>query len=444
MVEQLEIHSSIGRRVLLASELMVTPSEIEHNLNRLTLLTEKLNDEVTKEAAHEVGLYLRQLRDIRGSIKNLERGNTLDDIEIFEIKHFAIISEAIRQLVEKHQLLPQPLPSLEDIILLLDPDRTQVPSFYIYDSYSKELALLRKQIRTTADDKKLQELYDACSVLEDNVRVTICNRLRDYTTSLSQCLEQLGLLDVMLAKCYLTQRFNLSCPTISKDTTTYKGLFHPQVMEVLKEGGKSYQPVDIELPQSITLVSGANMAGKTVLLKALALSQYLFQLGFFVPAQSASIAPAHQIITSIGDHQSELEGLSAYASEILTVNQIVTTARKDNKILVLIDELARTTNPTEGKAIVTATANLLNDLSVRGVITTHYSGITGSCRRLRVKGLLEHLAGKVDKTNISSYIDYSLIHDDTGVAPHEALRIAELLNVDPELIQRASDALTYS
>jgi len=117
----------------------------------------------------------------------------------------------------------------------------------------------------------------------------------------------------------------------------------------------------------------------------------------------------------------------------------VQMAKKQHPLLVLIDELARTTNPTEGRAIVSAVANLLNDCNVKAVITTHYSGLSTQCRKLRVNGFIEDSKdATITVKNIGDYIDYSLIDDDGTNVPHEALRIAQILGVDADVISEAS------
>ena len=114
---------------------------------------------------------------------------------------------------------------------------------------------------------------------------------------------------------------------------------------------------------------------------------------------------------------------------------------KDDNALVLIDELARTTNPVEGKKIVSATLNFLDRHNIRGLISSHYSDISYPTRRLRVKGLTSIPKGiTLTINNINMYIDYSLteIYDDD--VPQEALRIAELLGVDKEFIKLCEDS----
>ena len=63
------------------------------------------------------------------------------------------------------------------------------------------------------------------------------------------------------------------------------------------------------------------------------------------------------------------------------IDEIIKQISTDHNLLILIDELARTTNPQEGAAIVSATLEILQENSVCAFITTHYD-ITTSCKRL--------------------------------------------------------------
>ena len=115
------------------------------------------------------------------------------------------------------------------------------------------------------------------------------------------------------------------------------------------------------------------MAGKTVLLKSVQLAQYLMQFGFYVPARRAGMPLVEQVLTSIGADQDELNGLSSYAAEMLRVDEMIRQVRQRSKILVLIDELARTTNPVEGRAIVNGVVDFLTTHRVMAMVTTHYN-----------------------------------------------------------------------
>jgi DNA mismatch repair ATPase MutS len=212
------------------------------------------------------------------------------------------------------------------------------------------------------------------------------------------------------------------------------------VREALRARGKDFQSVDIAFGDGPTVITGANMGGKTVLLKSVALAQTLFQFGFYLPAAEATVAPVDEVLTSIGDAQDEMSGLSSFAAEMMRLDHIIGRVKAGSRALVLVDEPARTTNPTEGEAIVNALVELLAAHHVAALVTSHYSGIRADAKRLRVKGFSEDMDGaetKITAANIQDYMDYSLVPDD-GRAPREALRIARILGVDEELTARAA------
>ena len=202
--------------------------------------------------------------------------------------------------------------------------------------------------------------------------------------------------------------------------------------------------MDIAACAGATLITGANMAGKTVLLKSIATAQLMVQCGFFAPAAKAVVPLFGGLEMSVGDGQNEMNGLSSYASEMVRISQILEQSRRQ-RMLVLIDEPARTTNPVEGKALVEALVEICQRSESTALITTHYSGLGNHCRRLRVKGFREGLsASRLSPMTINQFIDYSLEEDLDGDAPQEALRIAALLGCDAELIEIAKQKYQQS
>lgn len=184
------------------------------------------------------------------------------------------------------------------------------------------------------------------------------------------------------------------------------------------------------------------MSGKTLTLKTLGLIQVMAQTGFFVPAESAELQLLDDICISIGDLQSLEEGLSSFAAEMLEIDGIVKKIKKGVRPLVLIDELARTTNPEEGRALLKSVIKLLDKYSIEAIITTHYDDIGKDVTKLRVVGIKkDELLENIDYKNIESYIDYSLVEVDDGDVPEEALTIAKLLKIDDEIIQNAYEYL---
>ena len=220
-----------------------------------------------------------------------------------------------------------------------------------------------------------------------------------------------------------------------------QGLWNPRLKARCEEQGLRYQPVDIELTPGVTLVTGANMAGKTVLLKTVGIAQLMMQFGMYVPAREAHMTLVDDVLFCIGDEQNEMNGLSSFASEILKISDAITRA-ESQRLLILIDEPARTTNPIEGKAIVQSLSTLLNGQSSITLVTTHYSQLALPCRKLRVRGFDERLSTlPLTPQNINHFMDYSLLPDTSEEVPQEALRIAAILGCHPGLIAEASHRL---
>lgn len=445
MVEDLQLQSAVARRMVGNLPYLRSAEDIRAELDRVGKVHGILRDAKMRATVDRLRLKMMQVKDIRGTVARVAENGVLDDIELFEVKAFAILACEIRTLLAETGLDVVAVPDLERVVTILDPECRRVPHFYIYDAYSADLAALRRRIKrlqngekTEESTRKLETAMQQHSEMEDAVRGRLSSDIHKYGTALADALHGIATLDILVAKAQQAIDRGLCKPAIADGTTRYEGLFHPQVREILTGAGKRYQAVDIEMASGPMLITGANMAGKTLMLKSVALAQALFQFGFYAPAAKAEIVPMDDILICMGDAQSELSGLSSFAAEMLGVDAIIRAVKGGVKALVLIDEPARTTNPTEGKAIVNAMLTLLGRSGTRALVTTHYSGITAPCRRMRVRGFLEEqVEGRLTVGNIGEWIDYSLVEDDMDTAPKEALRIARILGVDGELTECA-------
>ena len=434
----LEVRSSVGRAHLNNLPFLKDAEKLTWEYQQIAQTISVLKDTENSKAVNHVMHQLSEVQDIHGTLTNLKQKTTLNDIELFEIKHFALIVEDLRQFDIIVKLIQ--LPDTIEAVDVLDPEKERIDTFFIYDSYSQQLADIRKKMKATEEIDA--DLFHQATEIEDSIREELSSKLVPFAADLILALNQLAYLDVLFAKAVLSIKLGLTQPTILLDadaTSNYKGIFHPQIKALLKEQNKEYQPIDVDIPNAPTLITGINMGGKTVILRTLALAQYMCQFGFFVPADTAKITLVDSIMMCIDDDQNHLQGLSSFAAEMKNINQVLNTLNEGQRPLVLIDELARTTNPTEGSAIVSAVLEIFREQNVRAFVTSHYDHIKATCRRKRVKGLTN--LQDIDANHIERHIDYSLVDDAAGEVPHEALRIAELLGTNPTLIQRANTFL---
>ena len=413
LFDELGLQSGYARKVLLDREMMTDAGQIDAAYASLRGYYEQVVTD--RRRVEDMRFRLQGLRDISGTLASLAEGATLDEIEFFEIKHMAMLAETLAMGTD-----------LDAVIGILDPDGLKIGTFYLYDSYSVELRNLRAAVEQDPDDSALQERL---ANEEDRLKKVISNKLRPFARGLLQTLRDLAELDISLALAVQMHAEGLVIPSSGAETTIV-GMFHPGVRAILKTKGRTFQPVDFSFRRGEpATVIGANMGGKTVALKTLCMLQYLYQFGIALPVESAVMTPFDDIRFCIGDEQSEKTGLSSFAAEMQRIDQAVASVDRGGRVLLLVDEPARTTNPVEGTALVAALLELLADRpNLALVMTTHYT-VEHSGQCWRVQGLLPGTKGRT--------MDYRLVKTASHEVPHEALHIARELGIDPRWIELA-------
>ena len=435
--EKLQFYSGLGRQYLLHIPFCTDADSLSAELSHLEEFISIWNNESNRVVFSHLCQQIHQLNNIAPTLLSLENGAVLDDVQLFEIKKTAILTKAIAQDVDKLHISWLSYELMEPVINILDPEHTHIPHFYVYSAYDEELACLREKMKSMDNAQDIETYRFQAQQVEDRVRMQLSEKLRPHHAALSQNLHSTAYLDMLIAKAKLAIEWKACRPQIS-DSHNIINLVNPEVAAALSQKGRPFQPVSIAFGQETVLITGANMAGKSVLLQSVALAQYLFQFGFFLPAELAQLPVMDEVITSIGDRQSALSGLSSFAVEVLTIDRIIKTAREGKRVLALVDELARTTNPDEGKRMVNGFIRICRKLNLTAIVTTHYSGLDVDCKRLRVKGLqIPEGVDSLSIGHIADYMDYSLIETREDDVPKEAFTIARLLHVDEEFLSES-------
>lgn len=437
--EHLQVHSGPGQKALEAISWLSAPAAIQAELDAVARVLAHLAGP-TPLRLDLVQMSLCQVQDLGGTLEFLRSGTVRDDVELFEVKSFILLALQIRELLESVNFPEVRVPDLTAPLAELDPEGKRIPQFHIYDEYSPALRQARRELvmlqRQQASDDAQEAKRLECLSLENEARKALCQRLKPYVDSLAEAQQQVGRLDLLLAKALLAQNLHLCKPSLSSSETELKDLVHPEIADTLARKHQAFQPVCVALYPGVTLITGANMAGKSVVLQSVSLAQHMLQFGLYVAASAAKMVPVERVMTSFGDGQNHLEGLSSFGSEILRVDAIARAVLGGRKLLVLVDELARTTNPIEGRAIVCGVVHFLQEYNVMALVTTHYSGIDVPCRRLKVRGFQhDRVEGALGIESIGRYIDYTLEPDESGQVPHEGLRIAQLLGLHTQLLE---------
>jgi DNA mismatch repair protein MutS len=140
--------------------------------------------------------------------------------------------------------------------------------------------------------------------------------------------------------------------------------------------GEPFIPNDIELnnsDQQIMIITGPNMAGKSIILRQTGLIVLLAQVGSFVPAESATIGMVDKIFTRVGASDNLAAGESTFLVEMNEAANILNNATP--RSLILLDEVGRGTSTFDGLSIAWSLAEYLHNhapVAAKTLFATHY------------------------------------------------------------------------
>lgn len=265
--------------------------------------------------------------------------------------------------------------------------------------------------------------------IEDEIE-RLLTQISDYlgrlTTEFDVAADMMFKCDQLFAKAQFSKQIEGSRFKFTPHTFKVEGTRHPLMMIHKKDP----VPNSVELidTKKILLLSGPNAGGKTVLMKSLGLVCHMARCGLPVCASYAEIPFFKNILVSIGDAQKVDEELSTFAAHLKMLNRA--SQLKGSESLILIDEIASSTDPEEGSALAKAFIERFSDNGVYAVITSHLSQLkTGWDQNSQV------LPGSLEFDLKAGRPTYLFLPGVPGQSL--ALEIAKRLDVDAVILERA-------
>ncbi|WP_036718635.1 endonuclease MutS2 [Paenibacillus harenae] len=253
--------------------------------------------------------------------------------------------------------------------------RKQVPGT-VWDESSSGQTLFVEPL----DAAELQVELQQWKAEEERERTIILAKLSELAESFSfelhRNVEAMATFDFITARAKLSRSYDGKRIALSdQPVIRLRGARHPLL-------GKDSVALNVELGYDWKqlIITGPNTGGKTVTLKTIGLFALMVQSGLLVPAESGSVIGVFQhIIADVGDGQSLEQSLSTFSSHITVLKEMMKFAGP--RALLLLDELAAGTDPSEGIALSIA---LLEQLLERGALaaaTTHFNEIKSFAAR---------------------------------------------------------------
>ena len=364
---------------------------------------------------------LSRFREIRGTLERLKTGVLLE-AELFELKRFLLSAARLAEALDK-QGAPARfcLPPLEAALEVLDPAGGRDPAFSAAQADEELLAILRQKTALPVGSGAYLALLDEEQRALERALGRLSKQLRPHADSFERAAKVIGELDFALAKAGLAARYGGTRPIFGGDALNFVEMLNPSLPE--------FYPLSFRFGRGATVLTGANMGGKSTALFAVALNVRLALMGLYPFAREAKMPHFTKICLIAGD--ASASGLSEFGAQAAKLAGALESARHD--ALILIDELARGTNPEEGAAIAAAVTEHLNNMPAVSVLTTHFRGVAERARaHYRAKG---HMPGDTNEA-----VDYAF-HLVSGELPppQEALAVCRAMGLPEKIVARAKE-----
>ncbi len=371
--ELLQLKRSLQRTVPIKSELGKQKTselrKLSDQLNACDFLIEKIEKELSEEApmlVHQGGI-----------IKNGVHA------ELDELRSIAFSGKDYLLQIQKREIERTGINSLKI-------SYNKVFGYYLEVSNANKDKVpndwIRKQTLVNAEryiteelkvyEEKILNAEEKLNVIEQKLFQELVHHASGFVLPIQQNARILAQLDCLLSFATVARQNTYSKPEINESKALdIKAGRHP-VIEKQLPAGERYVPNDIFLDtetQQILIITGPNMAGKSALLRQVALIVLMAQIGSFVPAESATIGIVDKVFTRVGASDNLSRGESTFMVEMTETASILNNL--SDRSLILMDEIGRGTSTYDGVSIAWAIVEYLHnhkDFKPKTLFATHY------------------------------------------------------------------------
>src|SRR5437763_5763776 len=276
---------------------------------------------------------------------------------------------------------------------------------------------------------------DKAIALEQTLFENVRQTLLPHVTAFQELAYGLARVDVMSSLAILAQERRYCCPNVVED----------RVLEIIdgkhpvleQQVGSEFVANDVRFgaDDSLQLITGPNMAGKSTFIRQVALITLMAQIGSYVPAKSATIGLTDRLFTRIGASDELHSGQSTFMVEMTETANILNNATE--RSLVILDEIGRGTSTLDGLSLAWAIAeHIATTGRSRTLFATHYHELTDLAQRFTgVKNLNVSVREWEDQVIFLHRIV------DGGTDRSYGIHVARLAGVPREVLDRSKQLL---
>lgn len=247
------------------------------------------------------------------------------------------------------------------------------------DNYIRKQTLVNGERYITPELKEYEarilQAEEEMNMLEYKLFLELTAQIRSYSYDIQKASNAIATIDCLIAFAAIALRYHYVRPTLTQtgELSITQGR-HPVVERVLHD--KQFVANDLFLDQKtqqLLIITGPNMAGKSVYIRQAALLVLMAQAGSFIPAEKAVISIVDSIFVRSGASDVISSGLSTFMVEMVETAYILRHATQQS--LIIMDEIGRGTSTYDGISIAWAIAEYIvthKNAAAKTLFATHY------------------------------------------------------------------------
>ena len=306
--------------------------------------------------------------------------------------------------------------------------------------YIRRQTLTNAQRYTTIELKdlevKLETAQERILIIEQEQFELLVKSLKPFVDLLYNLAHALASLDVLCGFAEISRQPGYVKPTFNEERRyDVKDSVHPILETTLKSHQVIANDIVLDPKSPIVILTGPNMGGKSTIMRQIALTSIMAQIGMYVRASYATLPLFDRILTRMGASDDILLGQSTFMIEMTEANQAI--RQSTDHSLILFDELGRGTSTYDGMSIARAILEHLTENSEAMIIfSTHYHELTDLAER-HDKIVNKQVAVHEEKERITFL--YQLV--DGATDKSYGIHVAKLADLPSDIIHSARQNL---
>ncbi len=307
-------------------------------------------------------------------------------------------------------------------------------------NYQRKQTLAGSERFVTKELKEKEELIlkaeEKSVSLEYQLFLEIRDRIKEETKKIQDLADVISSIDVLSSFAEVAIINKYTRPNFNNEgEIEIKGMRHP-VLEILI-GPENFvlNNFNINDETFFHLITGPNMGGKSTIMRQVAITSIMAQIGCYVAANEANLCLLDKIFTRIGASDDLVTGKSTFMVEMMEANYALRNATQ--KSLIIFDEIGRGTSTYDGMALAQAIIeHICLNVKAKTLFSTHYHELTfleDKIDGLATKNVSVHEEN--DKVTFLYKLESGPANKSYGV------NVARLANLPDSLIERANNIL---